>query len=851
VRTLTRDTPLHQCATYEVVSPRELALHVLHARFGHAVEDVPEVDSASDIGLAPHQVDAVAAAEAIIARYGGAIVADSVGLGKTFVALAVVERAVAAGTLVQIVVPAALRTDWRRHIERVCPAAQKARTVRLLTHTHLSRIRSDAVIPPAGLVVVDEAHAFRNADTRRYAALARLCAGAHVLLVTATPVSNSVLDFYHLIRLFAGNDAFTHLGIADLTTLFRAVARNEVSLDPVARVVRAVTVRRTRAFLRGNYGGLFVPGGASVTFPRAAPPMAVHYSFAKNAFCESLSLLGRLRFTAARAARVELNATGGAELLRFLLLKRLDSSAAAFEATLERQIAFHQRFLDHLSNGRLLTARADLNRERGGDPLQLSFEELVVERVPRGVPIARMQQDVRTDLATLCALREVTAPTVQNDPKLAALQHLLINQLEGHKVLVFTEFRDTARHVWRALARHGGASLVVGEESRLGLMVASRAAVINRFAPVANHARMPAAREAVRWLIATDVLSEGLNLQDADVVVSYDLPWNPVRLLQRVGRIDRIGSAHATVRSFHFLPEDGLETMLGVVGRLARKAETIRRTLGDDESLVGLSCAAEVVGRLNRSDAAAFDIAERDALLDADSFERCRLLYLAARRAGWRPRTTNAGAAQMETLRAEQAEQNTRVMVAAMTDLSARETCAWVLNDGRGRLINPAGLLVAARNPPSLDTVLARCVDVDPPVLEPSPPLVAAGLDVAGASSHRGRRRALLQPAALPRTVLRLRKLAARLPLDAGQCARLDRLSLAARSCDAGGAEAFEMVWAKSGLTDESRLPGFLRFLDEAEALMRLRRRPLQQSPPGFVAILEIRALAGAQCGMR
>src|SRR5687767_5966615 len=135
------DAPLDGCATYEVVSPRELALHVLHARFGHALEDTHGAQAVSDAGLAPHQVDAVATVEAISARYGGAIVADGVGLGKTFVALAVIERAVTAGTLVQVVVPASLRMDWRRHLERVCTGAQKARRVRLLTHTYLSRVQ--------------------------------------------------------------------------------------------------------------------------------------------------------------------------------------------------------------------------------------------------------------------------------------------------------------------------------------------------------------------------------------------------------------------------------------------------------------------------------------------------------------------------------------------------------------------------------------------------------------------------------------------------------------------------------------------------------------------------------------
>src|SRR5690606_13537216 len=113
----------------------------------------------------------------------------------------------------------------------------------------------------------------------------------------------------------------------------------------------------------------------------------------------------------------------------------------------------------------------------------------------------------------------------------------------------------------------GGVAMVHGSDARLGRTRASRRAVIERFAPVSNRARVPRRAERVRLLIATDVLSEGMNLQDARIVVSYDMPWNPVRLAQRIGRIDRLGSPHERIRAFTFAPDDRIEEVLRMMKR--------------------------------------------------------------------------------------------------------------------------------------------------------------------------------------------------------------------------------------------------------------------------------------------
>lgn len=167
---------------------------------------------------------------------------------------------------------------------------------------------------------------------------------------------------------------------------------------------------------------------------------------------------------------------------------------------------------------------------------------------PSDLDLAGLRRDVRAELAALRGVAHALAGLdAASDPKLARLVELLEGEARGEKVVVFTEFRDTARYLWRALVRRGGVALVDGGGAYLGTGACGRRQAVGRFAPRSNGVREPAARERVDLPIATDVLSEGLNLQDASRGVSYDLPWNPVRSIQRVGRVDRLAAGDPTV----------------------------------------------------------------------------------------------------------------------------------------------------------------------------------------------------------------------------------------------------------------------------------------------------------------
>ena len=281
--------------------------------------------------LAPHQIPAAERLTAIIAHYGGALLADEVGLGKSYVALAV---ALALKQPFTLVVPAVLVAQWRGLLD--CFGVQEAA---IITHESLSVVTArPSDRPTAACVVVDEAHRFRNPETNRYKALARLVIGSRVLLVTATPIHNSVGDLLHLLRLFLRDHALTALGVPSLRNAARREADRSLAQAAVARVI----VARSRERVQSGYGG----GPVRMVFPRMTTE-AVRTGPVRDALLATLS-----------AGVAALRGGGGAApLLRLMLLRRLGSSLSAFRAALTRHDAYLDLAARAGAEGRALSPR--------------------------------------------------------------------------------------------------------------------------------------------------------------------------------------------------------------------------------------------------------------------------------------------------------------------------------------------------------------------------------------------------------------------------------------------------------------------------------------------------------------
>jgi hypothetical protein len=393
--------------------------------------------------------------------------------------------------------------------------------------------------------VIDEAHRFRNPDTNRYRALARHVVGSQVLLVTATPIHNCVADLLHLLRLFLRDDALAALGVPSLRNAARHEADRSLAHAAVARLI----VARSRERVRAAYDG----GPVSMVFPRSTTE-AVRAGPAADALIADLA-----------GGVAALRAGGGAApLLRLMLLRRLGSSLAAFRVALTRHEAYLELATRAGHEGRALTPR-EFQRcfpRAAESDIQLVLFPLLLDHGANGPAL------FADDRRVLSRLRELLARSSTGDPKADELERLLAAR--PVKTIVFTDAQPTARYLLQRL-RHRRVAAVFGHAGRFALGDASRQEVLRAFAPRAQGADQPTAALETDVLIATDLLSEGVNLQDAERVVHYDLPWSPARLAQRVGRIDRLGSAHGSITTVTFLPSPPLARALAIEERLARK----------------------------------------------------------------------------------------------------------------------------------------------------------------------------------------------------------------------------------------------------------------------------------------
>ena len=550
--------------------------------------------------LLPHQVDAVTRARGILRRFGGVLVADGVGLGKTFIGLALAALEREDGGNAIVMAPSTVRSEWAR------AAARVEETIGIHSHAELSR-RGVTLSGRCSLVIVDEAHAFRNPCTRRYASLARLAAGRRVALLTATPLNNTTADLASLVRLFAGRDRFREFGVADIADALRTG-------DPAASLaLAAISVSRTRRLVESRFPDL----RAAFPVRRLCAPR--QYDLAACYGGRLHDLLGILE------AFATLPGERGSALLQLGLIRRLESSRAALRRTLAR----HRDVLDEMRNA--ISQGASVNRRTvrasfaRGRESQMSLWPLLLTN--DGGPPGWIEG---ASSAVLRAIELVDDIASLPDTKAEQLEALLESELSGHRTIVFTEHRDTAMALLRRLRIRRRVMAVVGDSAWAGVTELSRAEALDAFAPQGRRASRNALLEA-DVLVATDVASEGLNLQDASAVVNYDLPWNPVRVMQRIGRIERLYSPHREIRVAHLVPAEGLRGLAGVLHTLREKLGATSRTIGaEPDPLAALwwlergSPAGESVERESWRRVAPFEARERWRALSGPAVARSR-----------------------------------------------------------------------------------------------------------------------------------------------------------------------------------------------------------------------------------
>lgn len=616
-------------ARFAEYEPYRIYLRMLYEYYGAETEAEGEAARIlTSLRLAEFQRLGSLRAERILDEWSGALIADGVGLGKTYVAGGIIEHyARDRGEHVLVVCPAALRSMWDRFRVKHGLAINVISYAELASDKNVGEGERDSLkVPPRyyRLVVADEAHMLRSPDTGYYRAMRRLMQRspeAHLLLLTATPVNNSIRDLYHEVLLFARNDAhFARAGIASLSELFTRAERTPVEdLDPslLFPLLDAMAVRRPRAFIRREFPDATIEGPDGpipIVFPtphlqRVGYDLdALHPGLFERAAhaIETGLTLARYRASSyaldpSTFAVEEKRQEVLAGLLRSQMLKRFESSIEAFRVT-ARKIAKATRSLSSFISERGMVP-IDAFDPFALDPDSLPDEDLAEsgDFAPADqFDVERLQRDLHADSTLLDSLvAETAAIQPEDDPKLDALIEILAaaGRCAGNsrKTLIFTTFADTLdyiqSHLEGEIERDPDLSYL-RERMAFGTRTLSadeRVALAAGFAPHSMRPDDESAEDRFDLLVSTDVLSEGQNLQQCGRVVNYDLPWNPMRIAQRNGRIDRIGSPHKTIEISCFFPDAELDRLLGLEHRLLRKIAHANAAVGAGAILPGLA----------------------------------------------------------------------------------------------------------------------------------------------------------------------------------------------------------------------------------------------------------------------
>jgi HKD family nuclease len=636
--------------------PELIYLRMLQEAFGHEVN----APHSPVMELKDYQRDGVARVQSILSRFGGALIADEVGLGKTYIAGECARLATLEGRPVIVVVPASLCKMWKYRL-----ATWSLHGINVISYERLAwlfrAVEEDSHRwLDCGLLILDEAHQLRNPITTRMEAVRSLISAnpaTQLILITATPVNNDAADLFELLALADRSLEPTWIPwptfhrdrgsgrSPDGTKLARILAAptNMAQEDKVwfLEFAHARTLRRERPFIQRAYA----TSGAELPFPlvdqvRVPVPVTSHtwglYAAVMDAFgdldwlCESgqappqliaasasIWAAGKRRpltLAAYQLANYRLNGIYEAHpllayLIKITLCKRLESSYAALAATAARMSELVRQVLADLDNGvvRLPMRRTPPTWRRMETAWQSAEfqddEDLDLLQPVNGrtesadlYDIGQLRADLLHDAQILDSLHASAKSAIPHDPKKAALADLLLKALKdprGCKVVVFASARETTNdlgiYLDSLITSDGRFAALKGRVTNLGTRTEPNAKQIEHalagFAPAtaamgSTEATITTSEDLYDILICTDKFSEGVNLQQAAMCVNYDLVWNPQRLGQRLGRIDRVGSKHKRVTCWTLLPDQNIKHVAHIMRILHHKATIAAETIG-------------------------------------------------------------------------------------------------------------------------------------------------------------------------------------------------------------------------------------------------------------------------------
>lgn len=624
----------------DTITPYQLYLKTLYEYFGDLIHyNIEEGKLPPKFKRLQYQLDAVKQAELKLNTHNGVFLADVVGLGKTYIAAMLARELKSIGDPL-IISPPVLKPYWEQTMKDFgIPAS----TVISNSTSSLEKTLEEEDLSKFGIVFIDEAHKFRNSDTKTYGFLHQICAGKKVVLISATPLNNTPSDIASQIYLFENKYSSTIPDMPNLKSFFGRLERDyekakgeyketgspesykefikvskRVASEMRNKVLKHLIIRRTRSDVKEFYGEDLKKQGLS--FPVIEKPRILYYKLDKETnrlFDKTVKLIETARskkttdklFFARYQPLNYLKEDGWAYLhekydlqktdriqrkksesllvglLKVLLVKRLDSSFESFKHTLDNIVKSCENMEAMLDNGTVYISKKlnvfnflsnkDLDElDRYVEELGEKFEGL---KVPSEYFEKRFKDNLQKDIIKLKNLK-AEWDKIEEDPKIDTLIERLENDpiLSKEKIIIFTEFEDTEKYLMKALKERkpkiAQRVLPISHSSKKAAMEK----LISNFDPNARKQE-----DDLRILISTEVLAEGLNLNRAKAVVNYDIPWNPTRVIQRFGRINRVGTK-GSIYIYNFFPTEKAENEMHLKAAAITKMEMFVKALGAD-----------------------------------------------------------------------------------------------------------------------------------------------------------------------------------------------------------------------------------------------------------------------------
>ena len=595
------------------ITPYELYLKTLYSFFDEEINS----DKVAIEDLLPdgymrlqYQLDAVTQAKKKLDAYNGVFISDVVGLGKTYIC-ALLAKSFKRDTRKLFICPPVLKDYWESVLKDFDVARCDVESL-----GKLDKILNKGA-DKYDYVFVDEAHRFRNSDTEGFSMLHQICRGKKVVLISATPINNYTSDIENQIYLFQAKQSGTINGIKNIDGFFRglqsqlnkypkgtaAYAKQMRENSEIIRdkLIREIMIRRTRGEVQKYYARDLEAQG--LKFPKAGSPERIIYEFdatTDKVFSETITTIKDFKYSRYtpylylkdkekyKDKIVSQHNMGG--FMKGILVKRLESSFYAFRMTLGRFIESYQKFIKMYEQGTVYISKKanvyDLLDNGDTKKLMYLIEQQDAVKFESKEFEARFIRDLRNDLTKLEYLQDMWSE-IDCDPKLVEFRNQLQSNslIKGRKIIVFTESTETAEYLYDNLGDIFGSRVVCfsGKSSDN-----QKTIIEDSFNPKNKDKN----NDRYDLLITTDVLAEGINLHRANVLVNYDLPWNPTRIMQRVGRINRVGTEFERIYVFNFFPTAQSAKQMPLEDRILEKLQSFHDTLGEDYKY--LSDAEEV-----------------------------------------------------------------------------------------------------------------------------------------------------------------------------------------------------------------------------------------------------------------